>query len=144
MWCGCRMHFPLFTYLPRKRTNSPRKKIRGRRDETGTTDGGITINEPGGGAYLMRRATSSFRCAWRVSSTRSRVLGMRSSFGEDMAAACRWCGAMAEASENRKEMDTPTLIAAPVELHGAKPRRGRVAHALSKILNGRANHSADS
>jgi hypothetical protein len=86
----------------------------------------------GGGAYLMRRATSSFRCAWRVSSTRSRVLGMRSSFGEDMAAACRWCGAMAEASENRKEMDTPTLIAAPVELHGAKPRRGR------------ANHSADS
>jgi hypothetical protein len=52
MWCGCRMHFPLFTYLPRKRTNGPRKKIRGRRDETGTTDGGITINEPGGRCLL--------------------------------------------------------------------------------------------
>lgn len=39
-----------------------------------------------GGAYLDRRATSSLRCAWRVSSTRSRMLGLRSSFGADMAA----------------------------------------------------------
>jgi hypothetical protein len=41
----------------------------------------------GAGAYLERRATSSLRCAWRVSSTRSRMLRLRSSFGADMAAA---------------------------------------------------------
>ena len=74
------MPFPLFTYLPAAavvEANNQRSARGGDRGRSGR----------GGGAYFERRATSSLRCAWRVSSTRSRMLALRSSFGADMATA---------------------------------------------------------
>uniref|UniRef100_A0A0A9DKB4 Sus2 n=1 Tax=Arundo donax TaxID=35708 RepID=A0A0A9DKB4_ARUDO len=80
MWCGCRMHFPLFTYLHATAAEPPNKN-----QGTSVRQRERVIRVRRGSAYLERRATSSLRWAWRVSSTRSRMLGVRSSFGTGMA-----------------------------------------------------------
>lgn len=112
-----------------------------------------------GGAYLDRRATSSLRCAWRVSSTRSRMLGLRSSFGADMAAVppasgqwivrsrprgwvwwCRWRLANCEVATGERCENTaeggPRLYTRHAACNRSpwRPVRGRVAGGVGATI----------